>query len=538
MVRVALRLGLTAAIVLVTGLTAWAIVISLPSLHIVSAIHAPEADHADQNEFTSLVASGQSANAFTAAFEDGDELFDTPFNALDGGGANVGQGQRYTQTPRADLTGLGEWATHFPSRATGPNAQACTECHFIPFEDGAGGPSSNVSRDPGHTANLSRFINRNTPALFGLGAIQRLAEEMNKDLMNVRDAAVADAHSSGKNVIKPLTTKGVTFGSIIARPDGTIDTTLIRGIDPDLVVRPFQWKGSVAYIRDFVRGAAHNELGMQAVELVGDGLDGDFDGVPDELTVGDITAITVYNAAQPRPVTKMELASLHLIPALDSTEVAAIQAGEGVFDQTGCDSCHVTRMVINDPTFSEPSRNPNYRDAVFPAGQDPASRGVSTKLPVIFDLTSDQPDNRINVNGKIIRLGALEKDQFGHGVVRLFGDLKRHDMGPGLAESIDEVGTGASVFLTRSLWGVGSTAPYMHDGRATTLTEAILEHGGEGETAKTAFLALSPKDQQNLVAYLNNLVLYKQTTTATGSTPPSTDHSINDRFRFHSGFHR
>jgi Di-haem oxidoreductase, putative peroxidase len=520
--RGALSLGLATAILLATGLTAWAIVNRLPSLQIVSVVHAPEAEHADQNEFTSLVASGQSAAAFTAAFEDGDELFETPFNALDGGGANVGQGQRYTRTPRADLNGLGEWATHFPARATGPNAQSCVECHIVPDQDGAGGPSANVIRDPGHTANLGSFINRNTPALFGLGAIQRLAEEMTKELMDLRDGAVAQARSSGNNVTKPLTTtKGVTFGSIIAHPDGSVDTTLLRGVDPDLVVRPFQWKGSFATIRDFVRDAANNELGMQPVELVGDGLDGDFDGVPDEMTVGDITAMTIYNAAQPRPVTKMELAVLHLIPALDSAEVAAIQAGEGVFDQTGCGTCHTKRMVINDPVFSEPSRNPNYRDAVFPAGQDPASRGLSSKLPVIFDLTSDQPDNRINVFGKLIPLGALEKDQFGHGVVRIFGDLKRHDMGQGLAESIDEVGTGASVFLTRNLWGVGSTAPYLHDGRATTLTEAILEHGGEGEKSRTAFLALSPQDQQDLVAYLNNLVLYKQTTTAPVSTPPT-----------------
>ncbi|HTP41430.1 MAG TPA: di-heme oxidoredictase family protein, partial [Nitrospiria bacterium] len=108
------------------------------------------------------------------------------------------------------------------------------------------------------------------------------------------------------------------------------------------------------------------------------------------------------------------------------------------------------------------------------------------------------------------------------GVVRLFGDLKRHDMGPGLAESIDEAGTGASVFLTRNLWGVGSTAPYMHDGRATTLTEAIIEHGGEGETAKQAFLALSTADQQDLVAFLNNLVLFKQPDTAAPATNTST----------------
>jgi len=38
---------------------------------------------------------------------------------------------------------------------------------------------------------------------------------------------------------------------------------------PQLIVRPFQWKGSVAFLRDFNRGAAHNELGMQAEEIVG-----------------------------------------------------------------------------------------------------------------------------------------------------------------------------------------------------------------------------------------------------------------------------
>lgn len=526
-----LRFGLAAAFVLATGLSARAVDIGLPSLQVVGAVHGPEAEHADQNEFTSLVSGGKSAQAFQAAFEDGDELFETPFNALDGGGANVGQGQRYTRTPRADLNGLGEWANHFPSRATGPNAQSCVECHIVPDQDGAGGPSANVSRDPGHTANPGSFINRNTPALFGLGAIQRLAEEMNKELMDLHDAAVDQARSSGKVVTQVMAAKGIGFGSIIAHPDGSVDTTLLRGVDPDLVVRPFQWKGSFATIRDFVRDAANNELGMQAVELVGDDLDGDYDGVPNELTVGDVTAMTVYNAAQPRPVTKLELSALHLIPALSSAEAAAIQAGEAVFDKTKCGTCHVKQLVINDPAFSEPSRNPNYRDAVFPAGQDPGSRSLISKFPVTFDLTSDQPDNRIKRSGKIVHLGSLEKDQFGHGVVRLFGDLKRHDMGPGLAESIDEVGTGASVFLTRNLWGVGSTAPYLHDGRATTLTEAIIEHGGEGEAAKNAFLALSTADQRNLVAYLNNLVLYKQSTTGTASTPPSTGSPIRKNRR-------
>ena len=82
-------------------------------------------------------------------------------------------------------------------------------------------------------------------------------------------------------------------------------------------------------------------------------------------------------------------------------------------------------------------------------------------------------------------------------------------MGRGLAEPVDEVGTGASVFLTENLWGVGSTAPYLHDGRATTLTEAILEHGGEAFDSKTAFTRLSSQSQADVIAYLENLVLFK-----------------------------
>ena len=94
-------------------------------------------------------------------------------------------------------------------------------------------------------------------------------------------------------------------------------------------------------------------------------------------------------------------------------------------------------------------------------------------------------------------------------MIQLYGDLKRHDMGPALAESIDEIGSGRSTWLTKELWGVGSTAPYLHDGSASTLTEAILAHGGEAESSRQAFQALDRGDQQSMIAFLKNLVLFK-----------------------------
>jgi CxxC motif-containing protein (DUF1111 family) len=171
-----------------------------------------------------------------------------------------------------------------------------------------------------------------------------------------------------------LTAQGISFGTLkVTRTERSpcktnVDTSGVKGVAPDLIVRPFQWKGSVAFVRDFVRGAGHNELGMQGVEMAGADVDGDFDGVVNELTVGDITALTLYQAAQPRPTTLLELMQLGLIEPLPQEQVNAINRGASVFAQIGCASCHAPTLKISDPIFSEPSQNPNYRDATFPAG--------------------------------------------------------------------------------------------------------------------------------------------------------------------------
>jgi cytochrome c peroxidase len=475
-------------------------------LGIVAQSAAPAAEHCEE-----AVADRE----FDDAFECGDELFETVFNELDGVGANVGQGQRFTRFPRADLRGAGEWFNHTPARITGPNAQACNDCHRQPFDDGAGPIGGNVHRDPLRAGVMAQFIQRNTPHVFAPGAVQRTAEEMTDALMALRQAAQTAACQLGGTRTRTLTAKGVNFGTISATRTGlnpctvTFNTAGVVGVATDLIVRPFQWKGSVAFVRDFNRGASHNELGMQPVELTGDGVDGDGDGVADELSIADQTALAVYLSAQPRPVTKIELADLGLME-LTADERAAIGRGQTLFGQVGCATCHVPSMTVNNPIFSEPSQSAFYRDATFPAGQNPVASGVDPADPITFNLTSDQPDNVIDIGGTEVHLGSLEANAAGGGIVRLFGDLKRHNIGTRLAETVDEVGTGASVFLTENLWGVGSTAPYLHDGRATTLASAILEHGGEAQTSRNNFVALTAAQQGDLVAFLNNLILFKQ----------------------------
>ena len=60
-------------------------------------------------------------------------------------------------------------------------------------------------------------------------------------------------------------------------------------------------------------------------------------------------------------------------------------------------------------------------------------------------------------------------------------------------------------FMTARLWGVADTAPYLHDGRATTLTEAIVLHGGDAQDARDAYLRLSSRQQRDVIRFLRSL---------------------------------
>lgn len=472
----------------------------------VEPFHDAQAEHCDQSE---LLAISDPQQRFEEAFECGDELFATRFNILDGVGANVGDGLRFTRVPRADKNGHNEWAFHTPARETGPNAESCTVCHIEPFEDGSGAAGLNVVRDPLHTSNTARFIQRNTPHLFGAGAIQRLAEEMTEDLRKqIRRGRKLSCVQGGIGVSVKLETKNVSFGSALVSCDGNDDVSGIEGIDRDLVVKAFNWKGKTETLREFNREASHNELGMQAVELVGYDIDGDGDGITNEFSIGDITALTVYVAAQPRPVTKVELNQLGLLE-LSRNEKNSIHRGKKVFDRIGCAECHRPKMVIDRPFYSEPSQTTNFVEAVFPTGLETHVEGVDPTDPIRFDLTVDLPDNIIHVQGKAVRFGTFERAANGGAIVRLYGDLKHHNMGEDLAENIDETGSGPSVWMTKELWGVGSTAPYLHDGRATTLTEAILEHGGEAQSSRDEAAKLNETDFADMIAFLENLILYK-----------------------------
>jgi CxxC motif-containing protein (DUF1111 family) len=92
-----------------------------------------------------------------------------------------------------------------------------------------------------------------------------------------------------------------------------------------------------------------------------------------------------------------------------------------------------------------------------------------------------------------------------------YSDLLLHDMGTGLADNMGEGLASGSEWRTAPLWNIGYTEyvsydeAYLHDGRARTLEEAILWHGGEAEASKEAFRTMSASDRSKLITFLKSL---------------------------------
>ena len=91
------------------------------------------------------------------------------------------------------------------------------------------------------------------------------------------------------------------------------------------------------------------------------------------------------------------------------------------------------------------------------------------------------------------------------GPIPAYTDLLLHDMGEGLSDGAEVGSAGASEFRTQPLWGLAATGPYLHDGRADTIDEAILAHGGEAIAAAESYASLTDRERAQVVAFLESL---------------------------------
>ena len=91
-----------------------------------------------------------------------------------------------------------------------------------------------------------------------------------------------------------------------------------------------------------------------------------------------------------------------------------------------------------------------------------------------------------------------------HVIFHPYSDFLLHDMGS-LGDGIETGDARGREFRTAPLWGMSAFTRYLHDGRATTLSDAILAHDGQGRRARERFARSSPDDQAALIAFLSSL---------------------------------
>jgi hypothetical protein len=282
-------------------------------------------------------------------------------------------------------------------------------------------------------------------------------------------------------------TKGVDFGVLRTTAKGEIDASGIHGIDADLVVKPFGWKGTAATFADIASEALQEHMGIQSDallatasrEVLGDGkdpADPDGDGLRGELGGGPFTAMMAHLALLEMPIVEpliqnrqLPVAAAGFLPPTTTSFADDFARGRNHFHALGCASCHVPMLVLESPVVTVDGMPP-------------------------IDLSRE------------MRRPALAHDAALHGYpVWLFSDLKRHDMGQANAAQHVQRGVALNDYLTPRLWGLAHSAPYLHDGRAPSFDYAIAGHDGEGAAAREAFAALPFGEKASLRVYLMSL---------------------------------
>jgi len=266
--------------------------------------------------------------------------------------------------------------------------------------------------------------------------------------------------------------EAVPEADILARVRSKPDPDGVRGqanfsVDPETGVTRlgrFGWKATKASVRHQVAAALLNDMAVTSPVFPNRSCSMDPAGcraAPPQIgiTEGDLTALTHYMQLLAVPAQRSLASGFPKgVAPMEEHRVDPVQvaAGRRVFDALRCAACHTAEMKT----------------------------GSTHPFAELRDQT-----------------------------IRPFTDLLLHDMGPDLADSLPEGRARAAMWRTPALWGIGYTEKvaqwtpvgYLHDGRARTLTEAILWHGGEAAKARQRFERLPTADRAALLAWLRSL---------------------------------
>ncbi|MEZ5303546.1 MAG: di-heme oxidoredictase family protein [Verrucomicrobiales bacterium] len=439
-------------------------------------------------------------------------LLEANWTAEEGAGRPLTKG---TGAPVVDPSRRLEFPHNF-NRLSGPDANSCAGCHNAPYGIGGGAgdivtnvavlgqrfdflnfdqadptPQSGFLDELGRPTNMDTAFNfRATPGMFGGGYIEMLTRQITADLRALRDGL-----APGGSV--ELVSKGISFGTLARGGDGSWDVSGVEGIPasslgvtagpPELTIRPWHQASRVVSLREFTNNAMNHHHGIQTTERFGSG-DPDGDGFSGEMTVAEVTAASVAQAAMAPPG--------RLIPRNPEVEEANLN-GERQFAAIGCATCHTPSLPLFDEGWIYTEPNPYNPAGNLRPGDAPT-------------LTVDLTDNTLP-------LPRLKPSSDGTLYVPVFTDFKLHDITSGpddpnrepldmqFAPGSAGFFAGNGKFLSRRLWDCGKKPNHFHHGKFTTLRESILAHSGEALASRQAFEALGDYDRDSIIEFLKSL---------------------------------
>jgi CxxC motif-containing protein (DUF1111 family) len=224
----------------------------------------------------------------------------------------------------------------------------------------------------------------------------------------------------------------------------------------------FGWRGQVATLRDFVLTACSMELGLQSAThpQAANPLDPHKSAGGYDLSRRQCDAIVAFVASLPAP--------RQLAPE-SAYDAELVSHGAKLFDAIGCGACHVRDVGNVIGLFSD-----LLLHDMGPGLEDPIPASPQHRPAFASNMVSG---NFAYSGGGLDTLDV---------VIEVPPRLRRE-------------------WKTPPLWGVRDSAPYLHDGRARTLDQAIAAHGGEAERSAKKFAGFNYEERTRLVMFLNSL---------------------------------
>ncbi|MFK8112474.1 MAG: di-heme oxidoredictase family protein [Rubripirellula sp.] len=332
----------------------------------------------------------------------------------------------------------------------------------------------------------ARLFQRNTTAMFGAGLVDAIP-----DKVLVQQERLQSRHPE-------------ISGRLSILRDGSLGR--------------FGWRANVSKLVRFVDRACANELSLETKRMpqATDPARPGYRNPAPDISDDQIEAMSEFIASLPRPIERQ---------SDDHDTLEAVKLGRAAFESVGCAVCHVPKLGAVDGLYSDlllHDMGPNMYDydAAEPqvikqtpavgVGEVPGSRqhsyyGVSTQLPGaagsgVNDSFVSPRSSQATEDYVTVRTG----QEFGR-IVTAVNQTARVRAEMRILRKLKPTNT-SQEWKTPPLWGIADSAPYMHDGRAETLLEAISLHEGESAGTRDRFLQLPLRDRKAMITFLETLV--------------------------------